>query len=59
MCLREYDHQDELQHHLAQEKHFGLPDDRSVWDQPGYVLKSTLPFNPLTAPFQKVTFSLV
>jgi len=39
MCLREYDHQDELQHHLFQEKHFGLPDDRSVWDQPGYVKK--------------------
>jgi len=36
MCLREYDGQDELQYHLADENHFGLPDDRSVWDQPGY-----------------------
>lgn len=36
MCLREYDGQDELQYHLAIEQHFGLPEDRTVWDQPGY-----------------------
>ena len=38
MCLREYDGQDELQYHLAIEQHFGLPEDRTVWDQPGYTI---------------------
>lgn len=36
MCLREFDLQDELQYHLATEKHFDLPEDQSLWDQPGY-----------------------
>jgi len=35
-CLLEYKSKGDLQEHLKSEKHYNIPEDKSVWDQPGY-----------------------
>lgn len=35
-CLETWNTKKSLESHMLKERHYGLPDDQSLWDQPGY-----------------------